>query len=80
MQRLSLSGVWPQGEEVTQPYMDSAFPGTNFLRRSSEGEPSTAREHRYYQVGPRADGLYHCPFADLEDCTHKPEKLKCNYE
>ena len=60
--------------------MDSVFPGSNFPRRSSEGEPANAREHAYYQVGPGSDGLYRCPFADLEDCQHKAEKLKCNYE
>jgi hypothetical protein len=49
-------------------------------RRPSEGETTTAREHHYYQAGPGADGMYHCPFAEPEDCTHKPEKLKCNYE
>lgn len=49
-------------------------------RRSSEGETTTAREHPLYHVGPRDDGLYHCPYAGDEDCTHKPEKLKCNYE
>lgn len=74
-----LSSMWVH-EEMKQPYMESTFPGTNYLRRTSEGEPTTAREHPHYQVGPGADGLYHCPFADKEECTHKPEKLKCNYE
>ena len=69
---------WSQGEIASNP----SFITTPFIarRRLSEGETTTAREHRYYQVGPGVDGLYHCPYAATEGCTHKPEKLKCNYE
>ncbi|MCJ1469941.1 hypothetical protein MMC07_008585 [Pseudocyphellaria aurata] len=67
---------WPQCEVSGQVYMASTFSN----QRSSEGETTTAREHPLYHVGPRDDGLYHCPFAGDEDCTNKPEKLKCNYE
>lgn len=78
-QRAPLSNIdsWPQCEVSGQVYMASTFPNQ---RRSSEGETTTAREHPLYHVGPRDDGLYHCPFAGEEDCTHKPEKLKCNYD
>lgn len=78
-QRAPISSIdsWPQCEVSGQVYMASTFPNQ---RRSSEGETTTAREHPLYHVGPRDDGLYHCPFAGDEDCTHKPEKLKCNYE
>ena len=41
------------------------------------------RNHPLYKdVKPHADGFYHCPFENdaNEECTHKPEKLKCNYE
>jgi hypothetical protein len=51
--------------------------------RSSVELDNTAREHPlYHNVTPKADGLYHCPFEDdpKANCTHKPEKLKCNYE
>jgi hypothetical protein len=51
--------------------------------RSSLEIDNTAREHPlYHNVQPKADGLYHCPFEDdpKANCTHKPEKLKCNYE
>jgi hypothetical protein len=51
--------------------------------RSSLELDNTAREHPlYHNVTPKADGLYHCPFEDdpKANCTHKPEKLKCNYE
>lgn len=78
-QRAPISSIdsWPPCELSGQVYMASTFPNQ---RRSSEGETTTAREHPLYHVGPRDDGLYHCPFAGEEDCTHKPEKLKCNYE
>lgn len=49
-------------------------------RPLGSGESSNAREHQYYSIGPKDDGLYHCPFGIDGDCQHKPEKLKCNYE
>ncbi len=81
-QRAPLSNVemWPQPEATNQEQMSSPFMEMSCQRRSSEGEATTAREHPLYQVGPSDDGLYHCPFAGKEDCSHKPEKLKCNYE
>jgi hypothetical protein len=51
--------------------------------RSSLDLDNTAREHPlYHNVTPKADGLYHCPFEDdpKANCTHKPAKLKWNYE
>lgn len=69
---------WSQGDiSTSQSYMTVPFIAR---RRSSEGETTTAREHQFYQVGPGVDGLYHCPYAADDGCTHKPEKLKCNYE
>jgi hypothetical protein len=56
---------------------------SRFIGRSSLELDNTAREHPlYHNVTPKADGLYHCPFEDdpKTNCTHKPEKLKCNYE
>ncbi len=81
-QRTPISNMkmWPQPEAPNQEPMSSPFMEITCQRRSSEGEASTAREHPLYQVGPSDDGLYHCPFAGKEDCSHKPEKLKCNYE
>ncbi|KAF4554848.1 Hypothetical protein D9617_3g019170 [Elsinoe fawcettii] len=35
------------------------------------------RTHPHYATKPKADGHYYCPF---NDCTHKPTKLKCNYD
>ena len=81
-QRAPLSSIemWPQAEATNQEPTSSPLMEMSCQRRSSEGEATTAREHPLYQVGPSKDGLYHCPFAGKEDCSHKPEKLKCNYE
>ena len=49
-------------------------------RGSTEHDNSSARRNELYQVGPKEDGLYHCPFEASDGCKHKPEKLKCNYE
>ncbi|PSK36022.1 hypothetical protein B9Z65_5837 [Elsinoe australis] len=35
------------------------------------------RTHQYYSAKPREDGYYYCPY---KDCSHKPTKLKCNYD
>ena len=52
-----------------------------FVGRTSQEIDNTARDHPLYQnVTPKADGLYHCPWEGEDSCTHKPEKLKCNYE
>ena len=68
-------------ESVISGYGLPQYALTNNSRRPSEGEPTvTARKDPLYQAQPSADGLYHCPFEDSEDCKHSPEKLKCNYE
>ena len=51
-----------------------------YRRSSSDGDNTSARNNELYQIGPKKDGLYHCPFETSDGCTHKPEKLKCNYE
>lgn len=51
--------------------------GTTSLPGDEEGRHRT---HPLYNEGPKADGLYHCPYEDKPDCQHKPTKLKCNYE
>ncbi|MCJ1398539.1 hypothetical protein MMC11_001739 [Xylographa trunciseda] len=50
------------------------------VRTHSNGEEAkcNARRDRLYKLGPKKDGLYHCPFAT--NCSHKPDKLKCNYD
>ena len=48
-------------------------------RSNSEGE--SARDHPLYKKAVcQPDGYYHCPWEGDENCNHKPEKLKCNYE
>ncbi|KAL8896288.1 MAG: hypothetical protein Q9192_003170 [Flavoplaca navasiana] len=82
-QRPPVSGMdfWSHEECHPPLYPGPSFVDLSLPRRSSEVETTTtAREHPLYQVGPKEDGLYHCPFAGAEDCSHKPEKLKCNYD
>ncbi|KAL8709562.1 MAG: hypothetical protein Q9220_005654 [cf. Caloplaca sp. 1 TL-2023] len=82
-QRAPVSGMdfWTAEESHPPLYPAPALVGFGYTRRSSDAETNTnAREHPLYQVGPKEDGLYHCPFAGSEECSHKPEKLKCNYD
>ncbi|XEU97066.1 hypothetical protein FSHL1_002352 [Fusarium sambucinum] len=55
----------------------SAFTGPR--RQNSDGE--SARDHDLYKkAAPFEDGLYHCPWEGQPSCSHRPEKLKCNYD
>lgn len=50
-------------------------------RRVSTDADNTARDHPLYQnAAVMNDGLYHCPWEGDNSCSHRPEKLKCNYE
>lgn len=40
----------------------------------------SAHEHPYYKMEPDENGQYHCPYAALEDCWYKPQKLKFKFE
>jgi hypothetical protein len=56
---------------------------SSVLSSRRQSNETDARNHPLYKdVKPQADGFYHCPFENdaNEECTHKPEKLKCNYE
>ena len=57
-------------------------PTGDALARRSGGEAvvTPAREHELYHAVQRDDGLYHCPYEGQDNCSHKPTKLKCNYE
>jgi hypothetical protein len=67
-----------QRQRGTSEASDESF---RMVGRSSLDVDNTARDHPLYQnVTPQADGLYHCPWEGQENCPHKPEKLKCNYE
>lgn len=66
-----------------EDFVESPTSDTRSGRRNSPESENTARGHPLYKdakVG--ADGLYHCPWENNPNtqCTHKPEKLKCNYE
>ena len=68
----------PSAASVMSP---SHYPGFYVHRlHGVEHENATARSHEYYRATKKDDGLFHCPFALTEGCTHKPEALKCNYE
>jgi hypothetical protein len=56
---------------------------SSVLSSRRQSNETDARNHPLYKdVKPQADGFYHCPFENdaNEECTHKPEKLKCNYD
>ncbi|KAL8942884.1 MAG: hypothetical protein Q9216_001427 [Gyalolechia sp. 2 TL-2023] len=77
-QRNPIAGMdfWTQEDPYPQSCVVPAPTNVPTTRRSSDVETTTtAREHPLYQAGPKEDGLYHCPFAGSEDCSHKPEKL-----
>lgn len=60
----------------------AAFRSTSSATSSQvgDGDEGRYRNHPLYSEGPKADGLYHCPFTTDPSCGHKPTKLKCNYE
>ncbi|KAI9742235.1 MAG: hypothetical protein M1818_004135 [Claussenomyces sp. TS43310] len=60
---------------------DDMSPSAQGLANRNVDLDNTARDHPLYQKAtPKADGLYHCPWEGDSTCTHKPEKLKCNYD
>ncbi|KAL1297381.1 hypothetical protein AAFC00_004920 [Neodothiora populina] len=60
------------------PFVPSSPVSSRARSEDSEGKP---RSHKYYTTAkPLADGHYHCPYATKEKCSHKPTKLKCNYD
>ncbi|KAK4983567.1 hypothetical protein LTR66_006335 [Elasticomyces elasticus] len=62
--------------------LEDAVSTTNTVvsRPGSDEAEVKYRSDALYQVGPNADGQYHCPKEGTETCAHKPTKLKCNYE
>jgi len=67
---------------VNEPLDYSHLELSHFPRSSPELDNIAGHHLLYYNVTTGADGLYHCPFENdpTANCTHKPEKLKCNYE
>jgi hypothetical protein len=93
--RVTRKPIGPRQSKVTSDLAAASrrtrVPGTSetsdesfkLVGRSTAEFDNSARDHPlYHNVIPKADGLYHCPFEDdpKANCTHKPEKLKCNYE
>ena len=71
------------GRDSTEHLQQSLVSHTVKRSKGNTAGDNTAREHPlYHNVTPTADGLYHCPFEDdpKANCTHKPGKLKYNYE
>lgn len=63
---------------ATNDYKDLRTKQSGRRRRNLPDNSNKARQDPLYRATPGADGLYHCPFEGK--CTHKPEKLKCNYD
>ena len=72
--------LWSGPELAGQSGIPVSYSRIDGARRSSEGEAKSARAHHYYQATPKEDGLYHCPYTASDKCSHRPDKLKCNYE
>ncbi|MCJ1286861.1 hypothetical protein MMC26_006207 [Xylographa opegraphella] len=75
------SAVFHPEEDRGYYYSNTANPPSDAnVSRNCSGEESkcNARRDQLYKLGPKKDGLYHCPFTT--SCSHKPDKLKCNYD
>lgn len=88
--RASRKAVTQQNSRVNGDYPANFLTGFDGLPRSDQSHSQGSveidspppRDHPLYQkatIGP--DGLYHCPWEGKDlTCSHKPEKLKCNYD
>ncbi|KAJ6446619.1 zinc finger domain-containing protein [Purpureocillium lavendulum] len=60
---------------------DSIGVAQTFMPRRQGSDGESARDHALYKnASPGADNLFHCPWEGQPNCSHKPEKLKCNYD
>lgn len=59
------------GHKIGQALVHPTFAGTRFRN---------TREHSFYKMEPDENGRYHCPYAALEMCWYRPQKLKSNFE
>ncbi|KAK3116099.1 hypothetical protein LTR53_003890 [Teratosphaeriaceae sp. CCFEE 6253] len=77
------STVKPLAAEPNQvaalPIPAMSLPNTSGAT-SIESDEGRHRNHPLYSEGPKADGLYHCPYKGDPSCQHRPTKLKCNYD
>lgn len=59
---------------------DNTDLSASLVSRSNTDGDSPRDDVRYKNAVRGADGLFHCPWEGTPECSHKPEKLKCNYE
>ena len=59
------------GRKVAQALVHEIFADTR---------PRGAREHSFYKIRPDENGRYHCPYATLEVCGYRPQKLKSSFQ
>lgn len=74
--------VVPGSSSATQIPQDyfSQLDSMSNQNSTEDAEGKKARTHSLYQASPGEDELYHCPHEGQLGCSHKPTKLKCNYE
>jgi hypothetical protein len=68
--------MWPRQDLASS---DLGLLAYESMERSKKSRPSS-RTHPFYKIKANKDGLYYCPFAEIDNCEHKAEKLKCYYE
>lgn len=59
------------GHKIGQAIVHETFAGTRL---------KNTREHTFYKMRPDENGRYHCPYAALEVCWYRPQKLKSNFD
>ncbi len=59
------------GHKIGQALVHETLAGARFR---------SAREHSFYKMKSDEDGWYHCPYASLNLCWYRPQKLKSNFE
>ncbi|TQV99881.1 C2H2 finger domain-containing protein [Cordyceps javanica] len=67
-------------QDTMVPFGGDMNISANYQQRSSVESDSPREDHRYKNAVRGSDGLFHCPWEGQPGCSHKPEKLKCNYD
>ena len=83
--RLTIRAVGPQQSKIANDLNQSSLKTSDDSFKSvGQSIPeidNIARNHPLYRnAKTQGDGLYHCPWEGQNDCRHKPQKLKYNYE
>lgn len=66
-------------QDLNRPF-DSDADVVSTMSLPGETDEGRHRTHPDYFKPPHSDGWYRCPYKAKEGCSHKPTKLKCNYE